>query len=236
MNWSINGKTVKSLMKDGKEIVKVERVEDGKVLYEKQNNYSVATIAGNNVTLGALETHWLLSTGNVKIDWGDGTSDTINDPTQPLNHSYTDGLEAHDIKIIGNVTSLGNYCFENCDLLSIEISDTVTRLGHSCFVDCQNLTTIIIPNSINTIEAQCFVSCSKLNSIEIPNSITRIGTYCFYGCDLLLDYQLYWTENDIINYNNLWMCDSNAIFTIPAGETANYIAKGYPSSKLVERS
>lgn len=259
MSLSINGKTIKSLMKDGKEIVKVERVEDGKILYEKQNNYSVATIAGSNVTLGASETHWLLSTGDVKIDWGDGTSDIVNDPTQKINHSYTDGLESHDIKIIGNVTSLGNYCFQSCDLLSIEISDTVTRLGNSCFLNCQNLTTVIIPNSVTKIESYCFNSCNSLTSItipdgvtnlemacvyncigltsvSIPNSVTSIGYYCFSDCTALVDYQLYWTGSDILNTRDKLMYNIDTIFTIPTGETANYIAKGYPSNKLVERS
>lgn len=40
MSLSINNKTIKSIVKDGKEIVKVERVTDGKILYEKENNYT----------------------------------------------------------------------------------------------------------------------------------------------------------------------------------------------------
>lgn len=257
MNWSINGKTVKSLMKDGKEIIKVEKVADGKILYEKQN-YSVATIAGSNVKLGASNTHWLLSTGDVEIDWGDGTSNIVNDPTQPLNHSYTDGLESHNIKIIGNVTSLGNYCFENCDLLSIKISDTITRLGYYCFLNCQNLTTIIIPNTVTKLEPYCFINCGltsltipdsvtklespcvynciSLISVSIPSSVTSVGYYCFGDCTALVDYQLYWTGSNILNTSDKLMYNIDTIFTIPPGETVNYIAKGYPSDKLVERS
>lgn len=38
MNLSIYGNTIKSLMQDRKEIVKIEKVEDGKILYEKKEN------------------------------------------------------------------------------------------------------------------------------------------------------------------------------------------------------
>ena len=194
MNWSINGKTVKSLMKDGKEIVKVERVEDGKILYEKEsnNNYVVATVTGNRITLGQGNYQWLESVGNVVIDWGDGTSDIVNNPTTPLSHTCNDGLSNHDITFIGEVTSLG--------------------IG-------------------------CFMHCTGLTSVTIPNSVTSLGNYCFMSCNSLIDYQLYWTGNNIITYDsNKMPNNTNTVFTIPNGETANYVAKGYPSSKLTERS
>ena len=58
----------------------------------------------------------------------------------------------------------------------------------------------------------------------------------FVICNSLIDYQLYWAGNDIITYNSSKMPDNtNTIFTIPYGQTSNYTAKNYPSSKLVER-
>ena len=241
MSWSINGKTVKSLMKDGKEIVKVERVEDGKVLYEKQNNYSVATIAGNNVTLGASEvseTHWLLSNGDVKIDWGDGTSDTVNNPTTMLSHTYTDGKSSHDIVLIGEITGLGNYCFSGCTgLTSVTIPNSVTSLGGACFYGCTGLTSITIPNSVTSLGGYCFSGCTGLTSITIPNLVTTLGRVCFYGCTSIIDYQLYWTGNNIITYDSYKMPNNtNTKFYVPSGQKTNYINKGYPSNKLVERS
>ena len=237
MNWSINGKTVKSLMKDGKEIVKVERVEDGKILYEKQN-YSVATIVGSSVTLGSSETHWLLSTGDVEIDWGDGTSDTVNDPTQPLNHSYTDGLETHDIKIIGDVTSFGHYCFNACVwLTSITIPSSVTSLGNYCFGSCTGLTSVTIPSGFKNFGKYCFYNCRNLTSITIPSSVTSVESFCFSNCSSLNTYQLYWTDTNIISYSSLTMPNNtNTKFYVPSGQKTNYVNKGYPSAKVVERS
>lgn len=239
MSLSINGKTIKSLMKDGKEIVKVERVEDGKILYEKEsnNNYVVATVTGNNVRLGRSNL-WLGTTGDVIIDWGDGTSDTVNNPTQNLSHTYSDGKQSHNIIFVGTVTSLEDGCFENCtNLTSVIIPNSVTSLGSACFNGCTGLTSVIIPNSVVTLRSYCFYRCNNLTSLVIPDSVVTLGSYCFLNCTNLIDYQLYWTGNNIITYNsNKMPNNTNSTFTIPAGETANYVAKGYPSNKLVERS
>ena len=53
----------------------------------------------------------------------------------------------------------------------------------------------------------------------------------------IIDYQLYWTNDDIIYWSNDYMpINENTIFTIPRGETQNYIDYDYPEELLVERS
>ena len=237
MSLSINGKTIKSLMKDGKEIVKVERVEDGKVLYEKESNYTIATFTGNKITLEPNNWQWLESVGNVVIGWGDGSTDTVNNPRGPFTHTYIDGEQSHSIVFIGKVKSFGRSCFYDCrGLTSIIISNGVTSLGLACFAYCTSLTSVVIPNSVTRIEESCFEGCTSLTSVTIPDGVVSIGDYCFYNCRSLVDYQLYWTGNNIITYNsNKMPNNSNTVFTIPNGETANYVAKGYPSAKLQER-
>lgn len=237
MNWSINGRIVKSLMKDGKEIVKVERTEDGKILYEKENNYVVATVTGDSISFGSSNLQWLYSTGDVVIDWGDGTSDTVNNPRSILSHTYTDSESEHTIKFNGEVTGIGNQCFERrSNLISIWIPYTVTSIGYKCFIGCTGLTRVTLPDGVTSLEAQCFYNCTSLTSVIIPNSVTNLKDYCFGNCTALIDYQLYWIGDNIITYNrNRMPNNTNSIFTIPIGETTNYVVKGYPSSKLVER-
>jgi len=59
----------------------------------------------------------------------------------------------------------------------------------------------------------------------------------FKNCTKLKDVQLYWTGNNIRTYStNLFPNNDDLIFTIPNGTTSDYVAKGYPSNKLVERS
>ena len=204
---------------------------DGEVL--------IASVTGNSITLGYGQgNRWLPSVGEVIVDWGDGTTTTVNNPTSPLSHSYTDGVSNHDIIFMGKVTSLGTACFWGCSgLTSVTIPNNVTSIGMGCFYGCSSLTSITLPNSVTSLGDDCFRGCSGLTSVVIPNSVTSLGSYCFYGCTTLVNYQLYWTGNNIITYDsNKMPNNTNTKFYVPKGQKTNYVNKGYPSAKVVERS
>ena len=219
----------------------------------------VAHVTGNSISLGK-NTTWLTSIGDVVIDWGDGTSDTVNNPSTTVSHTYADGLNEHLIIFDGTVTSLGTQCFSGCSgltsvvipdsvtsigdlcfyrcsgLTSVVIPDSVTSLGAQCFSGCSGLTSVVIPDSVTSLKTQCFSGCSGLTSVVIPDSVTSIGVKCFSGCTSLVDYELYW-ETQPVTYNSQKMPVSiNTVFTIPYGTISIYVDAGYPSDKLVERS
>ena len=199
--------------------------------------FLTAEFTGNSITFGGASIPWLESVGDVIIDWGDGTQSTVNNPIYRLRHTYTDGESEHSIVFYGIVTSLGNDCFYRCTgLTAVAVPDSVTSLGQACFSNCTGLTSIVIPDSVTSLGDFCFYKCTGLISVVIPSSVISLGGDCFRDCDALVDYELYWTGNDIITYDRRKMFNNtNTIFTIPSGETANYTAKGYPTNKLVER-
>ena len=180
---------------------------------------------------------WLASNGDVLIDWGDGTTNTVNNPKFRLSHGYNDSQSEHTITLIGDITRIGDNCFWKCTgLTSIVIPDSVTSLGSYCFRKCTGLTSVVIPDSVTSLGSYCFEGCTGLTSVVIPDSVTSLGSYCFEMCTGLVDYQLYWTGNNIITYDsNNMQNNPDTIFTIPQGETSNYIAKGYPRDRLRER-
>ena len=51
------------------------------------------------------------------------------------------------------------------------------------YYNCSGLTSVIIPNSVTSIESGTFYGCSGLTSVTIPNSVTSIGERAFYGCN-----------------------------------------------------
>lgn len=85
-----------------------------------------------------------------------------------------------------NVTSLGDYCFTDCEeLTSITIPSSITSLGDACFHLCSGLTSITIPSTVTSLGDACFSDCSSLTSITIPSSVTSLGNWCFNGCSAL---------------------------------------------------
>lgn len=57
----------------------------------------------------------------------------------------------------------------------------VTRIGQWAFGGCSNLKSVIIPNSVMSIEVEAFAGCG-LQNIVIPNSVKGIGSLAFAQC------------------------------------------------------
>ena len=109
--------------------------------------------------------------------------------SNPLHYAkmlYLNNMPIADLVIPDGVTSIGNYAFDGCSLLtSITIPDSVTSIGNYAFDGCSSLTSITIPDSVTSIGNYAFDGCSSLTSITIPDSVTSIGNYAFYGCSSL---------------------------------------------------
>ncbi len=121
------------------------------------------------------------------------------------------------ITIPNSVTSIGNQAFYGCrGLTSVHITDlavwcsitfhdnplwyahhlylneeeitelvipnSVTSIGGGAFSNCSGLTSVTIPNSVTSIEYEAFSGCTSLTSVTIPNSVTSIGYRAFWGC------------------------------------------------------
>ena len=70
-------------------------------------------------------------------------------------------------------------------LTTLVIPDSVTSINESAFFGCTSLVDIIIPNSVTSIGDSAFSGCTSLVDIIIPNSVTSIGEDAFFGCTSL---------------------------------------------------
>ena len=85
------------------------------------------------------------------------------------------------------VTDIGRSAFYECsNLKSVIIPNSVTTIQDYAFYSCSGLTSVLIPNSVTSISSDAFWKCSSITSITIPSSITYIGSDAFRDCNSII--------------------------------------------------
>ena len=133
------------------------------------------------------------------------------------------GNEIKDFRIPEGVTTVGEYAFCNCSgLTSVLIPSSVTSISQQAFSGCNNVekliygegctkavstgltsvSEVVLPKTLQTIDASAFYNFKNLKTITIPQSVTSIGQQAFYGCAAL--------ASVIIENNNLTEIYQNA--------------------------
>lgn len=81
-----------------------------------------------------------------------------------------------------DVTSLHS-TFKGCsEIKSVLLPNTLKSIDIDAFADCISLTSLIIPDSVTTIGSNAFSGCTGLSNITIPDSVSTIGNRALYGC------------------------------------------------------
>lgn len=71
------------------------------------------------------------------------------------------------------------------ELTNVVIPNSVTALRSNAFSFCKNLVSVVIPDSVTSIGVAAFRGCEKLESIVIPDSVTEIREVAFDMCEAL---------------------------------------------------
>ncbi len=99
-------------------------------------------------------------------------------------YTSSDGQTVEPYASDGFGASIVSNTYEN-GLGIIEFDGTVTAIGTSAFGGRSKLTTILLPDEIETIDERAFSSCGYLTNIRIPRNLKSIGRFAFSGCSKL---------------------------------------------------
>ena len=115
------------------------------------------------------------------------------------------------------------------------IPDSVTSIGAYAFYNCSRLTSISIPDSVTSIGDSAFFKCSRLTSISIPSGVTSIGVYAFRNCSSLTSISI---PDSVTSIGGaaFWDCSSLTSISIPSGVTSIEGSAFYNCSSLTSIS
>jgi len=141
---------------------------------------------------------------------------------------YKDGKASSLIGYVGSetaltlplgITEINQFAFEDSDLTSIIIPESVNSIGKCAFHNSQDLTSLTIPSSVTSIGEKAFSGCSGLTSLVIPSGVTSIGEQAFSFCSGLTSITI--SEGvRIIDRYAFWTCTSFTSLTIPDSVTS----------------
>lgn len=107
------------------------------------------------------------------------------------------------------------------EMTSIVIPESVTSIRKMAFSSCKSLISVTMGNHVTSIDESAFAWCDSLSNIEIPNSVTMIDSSAFYRCYSLTSIVIPDSVTSI-GWRAFAFCDSVTSVTIGKGVTIIY--------------
>jgi len=83
-------------------------------------------------------------------------------------------------------TTFGKYCLGGCSgITTLTMPDIVDTVNDFSFIGCVGLTSTTLSTGLTSIGASAFSGCTSLPSITVPNTITTLASSTFIGCTSL---------------------------------------------------
>ena len=104
--------------------------------------------------------------------------------------AFYDQPKLAKITISPSVTDIPSYLFKDCkNLVTLTINGSLVKIPEHAFDGC-NISSLILPNSVETISDYAFTNNVGMKSANIGTAVKIIGNNAFSGCTVLADITL----------------------------------------------
>ena len=143
-----------------------------------ENIVETRLVCTYNVTSTSSAIRILYDSSNISAIEIDGT--TLDNVVDTYTFSTTG---EHTVKYtLTDNTNINRIAFYYCEMISMIIPNSVTSIDAGAFSDCSSLTSVTIPNSVTSIGEEAFSNCNSLASVIIKDGVTSIDSKAFSSC------------------------------------------------------
>lgn len=176
-------------------------------------------VAASDFDDGILK-YTITSPSNLEVRCDGFTNAHTNDESVVIPETVNYNNRTYTVTMIGDGDSSysNGSCSFSSKLKSILLPNSIVTINNYCFSKCYSLTEINIPNSVTAIGDVAFNSCG-LTSLVIPESIKKIGNGAFYGNSHLMEVFFLGSEKPKIRSNAFDYCHSALTLYVPNKET-----------------
>ena len=183
----------------------VDENKDSLIYENKKGDGVIATGTIKDLKKKEEETEKKIENGEWKVEIKGSMSDDISYTVTSANELMTNDKIVTFIQNnakINDTTNLSDYNPEdiNNSITSIKFKD-YTEIPDKLLQDCKNLTTITIPESVNSIGEYAF-SNTGITSYKVNSHVKKLGTHVFHNCQKLTSIHFDTPELDLQNTNS----------------------------------
>ena len=120
-----------------------------------------------------------------------------------------------------DVKEIGYSAFsDNNQITSISIPGSIETMQYGAFMKCSNLQTVVIEDGAKIIGKHAFYNCNNLTSVTIANSVTKIEDYAFADCSSLGSITISEGITELVGGSTFYGCSSLATVIIDSSTIA----------------
>ena len=118
-------------------------------------------------------------------------------------------------KIVGIADNAFYYCTA---MTSVTIPEGIETIGDWAFAGCISLTEIVLPDTVTEIGEGAFHGCTNVTSFTFSKNLTKIDDFAFYGCTGLSEIAL---PESLVEIGSaaFFGCQGLTALTLPAATT-----------------